>query len=56
MVTYLLMGLYLAAKAQAVHAAGGMVAYGAADAALLSSILGYWFVDRGLRARAPVHA
>jgi hypothetical protein len=55
-VTYALMALYLAAKAQTIVAAGGVVAYGAADMALLGTILGFWFVDRGIRQRAPVHA
>lgn len=55
-VTYALMSLYLAAKAQTVYAAGGAVAYSPADAALLSTILGFWFADRAIRARSLVSA
>lgn len=55
--TYLLLGLYLAHKASVIRSAwleGGVwtamrSSYGEADLALLSGILGFWFVDRSLR-------
>ena len=59
-VTYWLMALYTASKIFAVAAAlqanePFLVAvsgvYGSADAALLSSILSFWFMDRSLRRR-----
>ena len=55
-VTYALLSLYLVARFQTIAAAGGVVAYTAADMALLGTILGFWFVDRGIRQRVPVHA
>ena len=55
--TYLLLSLYLAHKSSVIHAAwmeAGVwhamaASYGEADLALLSGILGFHFVDRGLR-------
>lgn len=56
-VTYLLLGIYLCHKGAQVAAAWASEgagyalasAYGDADMALLSGILGFWFVDRALR-------
>jgi hypothetical protein len=59
-VTYWLMLIYTAAKAAMLYSAlasgvplaeAVLAMYSAADAALLSSILSFWFVDRSLRKR-----